>query len=68
MRPTRPVVLVGVFVVVALLSWLFVRQTYSGMWLVPWTAIPTVLLLAVGEAYTGWMTRARLARKPGTKK
>lgn len=67
MRPTRPVVLVGVFIIVALLTWLFVRQMYSGMWLVPWTAIPTVLLLAVGEAYTGWMTRARLARKPGTK-
>ncbi|MFG1946083.1 DUF3180 domain-containing protein [Nonomuraea sp. NPDC048826] len=67
MRPTRPAVLVAVLVVVALVTWLIVSRSYSGLWLVPWTAIPTVLLLAVGEAYTGWMTRARIARRPDTK-
>ncbi|WP_084958788.1 DUF3180 domain-containing protein [Thermoactinospora rubra] len=67
MRPTRPAVLVGLLVVTALLSYLLVRQFYSELPLVPWTAIPTVLLLALGEAYTGWTTKARIARKPGTK-
>lgn len=67
MRPTRPGLLAVVFVVVALLTWLTVQQFYSQMPLVPWTAIPTVLLLAIGEAYAGWMTRARIARRPGTK-
>ncbi|GAA2373896.1 DUF3180 domain-containing protein [Nonomuraea africana] len=67
MKPTRPAVLVGIFVVVALLTWLIVRQIYSDLPLLPWTAIPTVLLLAVGEGYSGWMTRARIARKPDTK-
>ncbi|WP_431894463.1 DUF3180 domain-containing protein [Nonomuraea sp. bgisy101] len=67
MKPTRPAVLVGVLVVVALVSWLIVRQFYASLPLVPWTAIPTVLLLAVGELYSGWMTRARIARKPDTK-
>lgn len=67
MKPTRPAVLIGVLVVVALVSWLIVRQFYASLPLVPWTAIPTVLLLAVGEFYSGWMTRARIARKPDTK-
>ncbi|MGI5267888.1 DUF3180 domain-containing protein [Nonomuraea sp. CA-218870] len=67
MRPTRPGVLVGLLVAVALLTWLIVSQVYSELPLVPWTAVPTVLLLAVGEGYTGWMTRARIARRPGTK-
>jgi hypothetical protein len=67
LRPTRPGVLVGAIVVIALLSWALVRQFYADLPLVPWTAIPTVLLLAIGEAYSAWMTRARIARKPGTK-
>ncbi|WP_331459539.1 DUF3180 domain-containing protein [Nonomuraea sp. SBT364] len=59
--------LVGLIVVVALITWVLVRQFYADLPLVPWTAIPTVLLLGIGEAYTAWMTRARIARKPGTK-
>ncbi|MEU4571033.1 DUF3180 domain-containing protein [Nonomuraea sp. ATR24] len=67
MRPTRPGVLVGLIVVVALIAWGVVRLVYVDLVLVPWTAIPTMLLLAIGEAYTAWMTKARIARKPGTK-
>ncbi|MBN6050846.1 DUF3180 domain-containing protein [Nonomuraea sp. RK-328] len=67
MRPTRPGVLVGLVVVVALLTWMVVRQFYADLPIVPWTAIPTVLLLALGETYSAWMTKARLDRKPGTK-
>ncbi|WP_336207497.1 DUF3180 domain-containing protein [Nonomuraea sp. LPB2021202275-12-8] len=67
MRPTRPGVLVAVVVVIALITWMLVQQFYSDLPLVPWTAMPTVLLLAVGEAYSAWMTKARIDRRPGTK-
>ncbi|MEW9549988.1 DUF3180 domain-containing protein [Nonomuraea sp. NPDC050783] len=67
MRPTHPGHLVGIFVIAALLTWAVVNQFYSGLPLLPWTAIPTVLLLALGEGYSGWATKARIARKPGTK-
>lgn len=66
MKPTRPAILVGIVVVVALLTLLVVRPIYSDLPVIPWTAIPTVLLLAIGEAYTGWMTKARIDRKPDT--
>ncbi|MFI6604284.1 DUF3180 domain-containing protein [Nonomuraea sp. NPDC050536] len=67
MRPTKPGILVGLVVIVALLTWIVVKQFYSELPVLPWTAIPTVMLLAVGEFYSGWMTKARIARKPGTK-
>ncbi|MEU7003294.1 DUF3180 domain-containing protein [Nonomuraea sp. NPDC046570] len=66
MKPTRPAILVGIVVVVALLTLLVVRPIYADLPVIPWTAIPTVLLLAIGEAYTGWMTKARIDRKPDT--
>ncbi|MBF8186522.1 DUF3180 domain-containing protein [Nonomuraea sp. K274] len=67
MKPTNPIHLVGVVVVAALLTWLAVGELYSTLPVMPWTAIPTVLLLAIGEGYSAWATRARLTRKPGTK-
>ncbi|MEZ0077018.1 DUF3180 domain-containing protein [Planotetraspora sp. GP83] len=67
MKPSNPGVLVGLVVVFALATWGLLQKTYSGLPTVPWTAIPTVLLLAIGEAYTGWLTRARILRKPDTK-
>ncbi|MGN9842982.1 DUF3180 domain-containing protein [Nonomuraea sp. H19] len=67
MKPTHPGRLVGILVIVALLSWALVRQFYSELPLMPWTAIPTVLLVAIGEGYSAWATKARIARKPGTK-
>jgi hypothetical protein len=67
LKPTRPGPLVGIIVVVALISWIVVRLFYTDLPILPWTAIPTVLLLAVGEAYSAWATKARIDRKPGTK-
>jgi hypothetical protein len=66
-KPTNPGVLVGLVVVFALLTWGLLQGAYSELPVVPWTAIPTLLLLAIGEAYTGWLTRARIQRKPDTK-
>ncbi|SDJ92156.1 DUF3180 domain-containing protein [Nonomuraea jiangxiensis] len=67
MRPTHPGHLVGIVIVVALIAWAAIRPFYSELPLMPWTAIPTILLLALGEGYSAWATRARIARKPGTK-
>ncbi|MEV7908277.1 DUF3180 domain-containing protein, partial [Streptomyces anulatus] len=67
MKPSRPGVVVGLLVVVAILSWALLKPLYSSLPRVPWTAIPTVLLLAVGEAYSGWMTKARIERRFDTK-
>ncbi|MEU7915723.1 DUF3180 domain-containing protein [Microbispora bryophytorum] len=67
MKPSNPGVLVGLVAVFGLLTWGLLRQFYSTVPTLPWTAIPTTLLLAVGEAYTGWLTRARILRRPDTK-
>lgn len=67
MKPSRPGLLVVLVVVFALLTWAILQNTYSHLQTLPWTAIPTVLLLAIGEAYAGWATRARIHRRPGTK-
>jgi hypothetical protein len=66
-KPSNPGVLVGLVVVFALATWGVLQELYSEIPTVPWTAIPTLLLLAIGEAYTGWLTRARILRKPDTK-
>jgi hypothetical protein len=66
-KPSRPGVLVLLVVAFAVMTWALLQQFYSDLPTVPWTAIPTVLLLAVGEAYSGWMTRARIERRPDTK-
>ncbi|MFC0861760.1 DUF3180 domain-containing protein [Sphaerimonospora cavernae] len=67
MKPSNPGVLVGLVVVFGLVTWGVLRQAYAVLPTVPWTAIPTTLLLALGEAYTGWLTRARILRRPDTK-
>ncbi|GAA4228109.1 drug/metabolite transporter superfamily protein YnfA [Streptosporangium album] len=66
MKPTRPGVLVGLVVLFAVITWALLKPLYSSLPTVPWTAIPTVLLLAVGEIYSGWMTKARIERKGDT--
>lgn len=67
MKPTRPGPLVALVAVFAILTWGILQRTYADLPTLPWTAIPTVLLLALGEVYAGWMTRARILRKEGTK-
>ncbi|MEW9533329.1 DUF3180 domain-containing protein [Microbispora sp. NPDC049125] len=67
MKPSNPGVLVGLVVVFALITWGVLQKTYSTLPALPWTAIPTTLLLALGEGYSGWLTRARILRRPDTK-
>ncbi|MFD6949736.1 hypothetical protein A6A08_01230 [Nocardiopsis sp. TSRI0078] len=41
-------------------------NSLSGLPPLPWSAIPTLLLLALAEAYTAGRTRRRIRREPGT--
>jgi hypothetical protein len=66
MTPTRPGTLLLTGVVCAAIAWLVVSQTFVGLPPLPWTAVPAMLLLALGEAVAGRNLRARIAgRRPG---
>ena len=67
MKPTRPAVLIVLAVAVAAITWAVLGFTYMSLPPMPWTAVPTLLLLALGEAATGMNIRARIQRKPDTK-
>ncbi|KAB8196599.1 DUF3180 family protein [Nonomuraea phyllanthi] len=66
MKPTHPGPLIGIAFVAGVLAWGLIQPIYGKVF-IPWTAIPTMLLLAIGEGYSAWATKARIARKPGTK-
>lgn len=53
-------------VVCGVLLGLLVNQVVAGVPMVPWSAIPTLLLLALAELFTGGRTRRRIRREPGT--
>ncbi|UOE22127.1 DUF3180 domain-containing protein [Thermobifida halotolerans] len=55
-----------VTVVTGVVVFLVVRETYSSLLLLPWTAIPTLSLLALGELITAVHTRRRIRGEPGT--
>ncbi|WP_283139258.1 DUF3180 domain-containing protein [Rhizohabitans arisaemae] len=67
MKSTRPGVLVVLVLGCAAIVWLLLQNFYSVLPTLPWTAIPTLLVLALGESYTGVMTRSRIRRRPGYK-
>lgn len=48
------------------LAGVLVAQSLSGLPVLPWSAIPTLLLLALAEAYTAGRTARRVRRAPGT--
>jgi hypothetical protein len=66
-KATRYPVLAVALIVAAALSWAIVRFLYTSLPLLPWTMLPSLLLLALGELYTALVTRARIQRRPGTK-
>ncbi|MCW2948105.1 MAG: hypothetical protein JWR24_4822 [Actinoallomurus sp.] len=67
MKPTRLAVIVATVAVVAAVTWAVVRFLYTSLPLLPWTMVPSLLLLALGELYTALVTRARIQRRPDTK-
>lgn len=67
MGPTRIRWLVVVFVVIAIATAGVLTVVYSTIPPLPWSAVPTLLLLAVAELYLGLNFRARIQRKPHTR-
>ncbi|WP_067975786.1 DUF3180 domain-containing protein [Nocardiopsis trehalosi] len=65
-RPTgwRPLLVLAV--AGAAVGYLVMDRTYGTFAMVPWTAIPTLSLLALGEGVTAVQTRRRIRRVPGT--
>ncbi|MDA2805640.1 DUF3180 domain-containing protein [Nocardiopsis suaedae] len=66
MHPIGWKVPIAVAVASALAAYPLVAAFYGELPPLPWTAVPTLLLLAVGEAITGYHTRRRIRRDPGT--
>ncbi|MFE9107356.1 DUF3180 domain-containing protein [Actinomadura geliboluensis] len=64
MKPSRPLFLLALVVVIAVVTWAVLRSAYISLPPLPWTAVPTLLLLALGEAFTGWNVLRRIRRKP----
>jgi Protein of unknown function (DUF3180) len=49
MQPTKPWTLMAIAVISAVAAWIVVRLTFSSLAPLPWTAVPALLLLAIGE-------------------
>jgi hypothetical protein len=65
-KPTRPGSLLLIGVVCAAIAWIIVRQTFATLPPLPWTAVPAMALLAIGEAIIGRNLKARReGRRPG---
>jgi hypothetical protein len=60
-RMTRPGTIAGIFVLCALAAWLAVRATYASLPLLPVTAVPALVALALGETVVGRNIKSRLA-------
>jgi uncharacterized protein DUF3180 len=66
-KPTRPGPLVLSVVVLALAIWGVLAVLYADLPRLPWTMVPTLLLLGLGEAVTAYHLWRRIRRRPGTK-
>ncbi len=67
MQPTKPWALLIVAAVGALVAWLVVSSTFPSMAPLPWTAVPALSLLALGESLLGRNLGPRLHGRPGAK-
>lgn len=67
MKATRPVVLVALVAGVGLLTWVGLRSAYATLPTLPWSAVPTLLLLALGEVVTALVITAWIQQRPRTK-
>jgi hypothetical protein len=67
MQPTKPWTLLAIAAVSAVVAWLAARLAFANLPPLPWTAVPALGLLAIGELLTGRNLRARLSGQPGVK-
>ena len=67
MRPTRPWVLAALVLIAGGIAYVLTAQFYSDVPSPPRYAPLSILLVALAEAYTASMTRARMTGRPGTR-
>ncbi len=67
MRATRIRTLAVTATLLAAASWFVLRFVYRLLPPLPWNGVPTLVVVALVEAYTGMLIRARIRRRPGTK-
>ncbi len=67
MAPTRVRTVAIVAALCAAVTWSVVGLFYRALPPLPWNGIPTLIIVAVVEAYSGWLLRARIRKRPGTK-
>src|SRR5260370_42576769 len=67
MKPTKIRMIVFVAVVCAAVSWLVLRLVYRALPPLPWSGVPTLVIGAFAEAYSGMLLRARILQPPRTK-
>lgn len=67
MQPTKPSSLLAAAAVAAALAWIVVKLTFSNLAPLPWTAVPALILLAIGEFLFGRNLGPRLHGQPGAK-
>ncbi|SEG27910.1 Protein of unknown function [Thermomonospora echinospora] len=67
MRPTRPALLAALVVGLGLVTWALLQALYESLPKLPWTMVPTLLLLGLGEGFTAYNLWRRIRRRPGTR-
>ncbi len=67
MKPTKARIIVLVAVACAAVSWLLLGLVYRSLPPLPWSGVPTLLIVGLAEAYSGTLLRARIHQRPGTK-
>jgi hypothetical protein len=65
--PTRPAPLAALVVGLGLVTWALLQALYESLPKLPWTMVPTLLLLGLGEAFTAYNLWRRIRRRPGTR-
>ncbi|GAA3756344.1 DUF3180 domain-containing protein [Salinactinospora qingdaonensis] len=66
LRPTSWRLLLAIVIVSGALAYALIESLYTQLPILPWTAIPTIVLLALAEGITAYHTRRRIRRVPGT--
>jgi hypothetical protein len=68
MTQTRVSLLTGLAVLCALVTWPLLRHSYTSLPPLPWTLVPTLVLLAIAEAVAGRTLRARISGREAARK
>src|SRR6266567_8422187 len=67
MQPTKPWSLLAIAAVSAVLAWIVARFTFGNLAPLPWTALPALLLIAIGEFAFARNIGPRLHGSPSAK-